>query len=69
MRLTTKQILDAHKKLKAEQEKLTPYLTFGMMRKILGYQSNSPVQNILSYMVEMGLVVEIEFGDEKRYKF
>ena len=66
--MTLHTIQEKARRLKEEQDKLTPYLTYSRMMEILNYKSPAPVQNLLERMVELGLAEEVEFGNQKRYR-
>lgn len=67
--MTLHTIQEKARKLKEEQDKLTPYLTYSRMMEILDYSSPAPVQHLLNRMVKLGLAEEVEFGDkQKRYR-
>lgn len=66
-KLTHEEVQKKANVLKDIQDKLTPFLTFRLMKEALGYKSNSPVTNLLKRMVEMGFAEECHSDDEKRY--
>ena len=66
---TEQQLVEFAKKLKAEQDKLEPHLTYDMMCHVLGYKSDYSVTKIVRRLVDAGLAQEVNFGDGKnRYR-
>lgn len=59
---------EIHKKLKAKQDSLEPYLTIKMMMELLGYKSPYSVQNVLNRLIDLGLVEAVKWGEIKRYR-
>lgn len=57
-----------HDKLKAEQDRLTPYLTLSRMCELLNYSSTGALRHVLNKMVVRGLAERVEFGDQYRYR-
>lgn len=67
---TEKQLKTFAEKLKAEQEKLEPHLTYDQMGKILGYKWDNSITRIMDRLVDAGLAKAIDFGEvgKKRYR-
>lgn len=65
---TLSELLDFHKKLKAKQDSLEPYLTIRMMMEVLGYRSQNSIQNILPKLIDLGLVEQVEWGKVSHYR-
>lgn len=64
------ELLEIHKKLKAKQDSLEPYLTFSMMQEILGLKSPNSVTNILEKLVVLGLAERVPRGKAgNKYRF
>lgn len=64
---TDEQLSQFAAKLKAEQDKLEPHLTYDQMLRILGYKSDYSVTKIVRRLVEAGLAQEVDFGDGKKH--
>ncbi len=67
---TEKQLQEFAKKLKAEQDKLEPCLTYEQMLRALGYKFDNSITRIWERLVSAGLAKEIPFGEgvKKRYR-
>lgn len=64
------QLQEFARKLKAEQDRLEPCLTYEQMLKVLGYEWDNSITRIMQRLVDAGLAKEIEFGEvgKKRYR-
>jgi hypothetical protein len=67
--ITNEELQTMYKKLKAEQDKLEPHLTISQMKSITGREGVGSLLNVLNQMVRHGLAKEVEWGEQKRYRF
>lgn len=67
---TYEQLKEFARKLRVEQEKLEPHLTYDQMGKILGYQWDNSITRIMDRLVDAGLAKAVDFGEvgKKRYR-
>lgn len=70
MAYTQKQLQEFAAKLKAEQDKLDPCLTYEQMGRTLGYKWDYSITKIMDHLVKAGLAKAIPFGEgeKKRYR-
>lgn len=67
---THDQLQEFASKLKTEQDKLEPCLTYEQMARALGYNWDNSITRIMQRLVNAGLAKEVEFGEvgKKRYR-
>ena len=65
---TEQQLKDFAAKLKHEQDKLEPHLTFDQMCHILGYKYDQSITRIMDRLVKAGLAQAVYFGETKEKK-
>ena len=63
---TIEQLKEFAKKLKEEQEKLEPHLTYDQMGRVLNYKWDNSITKIMKRLVDAGLAKEVFFGDKKK---
>jgi group I intron endonuclease len=63
------ELLRLHELLKENQDKKIPTLSIHQMKSITGREGIGSLLNVLNLMVRHGLAKEVEWGEQKRYRF